>query len=129
MADWEFVTDAFRDPDHVREENVNEIEGASLAEAVRTELLSLGYDCEEVSPEDFGWVFHATAPEGRYLLAFTLEPEASGALWGRVAVSKRRSLGDRLRGLGEDGPDEALPRAVRAFLVGRPEIREFRDMT
>ena len=128
MADWEFLTDGFRDPEAARENGPSGIEGATLARAVRAELSLLGFDCEEVAPEEFGWAFHATGPEGRYLLAFTLEPEAGGALWGRVAVSKRRSLGDRLRGLNEDGPNEALPGAVRRFLTGRPEIRGFRDM-
>jgi hypothetical protein len=130
MVDWEFVTEAFRDPPEVREETVNGIEGATLAEAVREDLLPRGFACEELVPEDFGWVFHAEGPEGRYLLAFSLEPGEHGAgLYGRVAVSKRRSLGDRLRGRNAERPDEALPRAVGAFLAGRPEIRELREVT
>ena len=124
MADWEFSTKEFRDPETILRRNVNGIGGAALAHAVRERLEAGGLACGEVFPEDFGWAFLATGPEGRYLCAFSLEVGEGGALAGHALVHRRRSLWDRLLGRNRETPGEAVPRAVEAFLRSHPAIRD-----
>jgi hypothetical protein len=122
MADWEFGTTGFHDPEEVRRRNVNGLEGAALAEAARHHLAARGEACGEVFPEDFGWVFEASGPEGRYLCAFAIEADDNGARVGHASVTKWRSALDRVLGRNHQAGDEAMPRAVEAFLRGHPDI-------
>jgi len=124
MADWEFGTTGFRDPEEVRRRNVNGLEGSGLAGAARHYLAARGHACGEVFPEDFGWVFEATSPEGRYLCAFTIETGEDGERVGHASVTKWRSALDRVLGRNRQFRDEAVPRAVEAFLRGHPDLRE-----
>ena len=127
MADWEFGTTAFRDPEEVRRRNVNGLEGAALAEAARLHLAARGHACGEVFPEDFGWVFEAAGPEGRYLCAFAIEADEGRARIGHASVTKWRSALDRVLGRNRQVRDESMPQAVEAFLRARPDLRETKD--
>jgi hypothetical protein len=129
MGDWEFTTEGFRDRDEVRRENVNGIEGAALAGAVRAHLEAQGFQCSEVMPEDFGWVFGVTRPEGTYLCAVSLEPEEGEGMTGHVLTDKRRTMIDRLLGRNREASGEAVPREVEAFLRGHPDIRNLADLS
>ncbi|WP_169791204.1 hypothetical protein [Rubellimicrobium mesophilum] len=124
MADWEFTTEGFRDPEEVRRRHVNGLGGARLAGALRAHLDAWGLPCGEVYPEDFGWAFEATGPEGLHLCAVALEPGAGGVLTGHALTDKRRTVLDRLLGRRREAPDEAVPLAIEAFLRGHPEIRD-----
>jgi hypothetical protein len=124
MADWEFRTEAFRDPEEVRRRHVNGIGGAGLAEAVRAHLVARGLACGEVFAEDFGWAFGAAGPEGHYLCAVALEEDEGGTLAGHALTDKRRSVVDRLLGRNREAPGEAVPAAIEAFLRGHPAIRD-----
>jgi hypothetical protein len=127
MADWEFTTTEFRDPEKVRQENVNRIEGAALARAVRAHLAAQGFECSDVIPEDYGWMFDATGPEGLYLCAVSLEPDEGEAMTGRVLTDKRRTVLDRLLGRNREMAGEAVPRAVEAFLRRHRDVRNLTD--
>ena len=135
MADRESQPEAFHGPEEMRAENIDEIEGAGQAGALRTDLARAGFDCGEVFPEDFGWVFYASGQERRYFLAISLDPwnaeedrVAARQMYGRVTMRKVRSLADCLLGRNREGPGEAVPRAVEAFLRGLTGIRDLKDL-
>jgi hypothetical protein len=127
MADWAFGTTGFRDPEEVRGRNVNGLEGAALAGAARHHLAARGHACGEVFPEDFGWVFEAAGPEGRYLCAFAIEADGGGARIGHASVTKWRSALDCVLGRNRALRDESVPRALEAFLRGHPNLRDAED--
>jgi hypothetical protein len=130
---WKFRTESFRDAPAMREQNIDGIEGATLAEAVRGHLLSEGHSCDEIFPEDFGWAFYAAGPEGRHFCAFTVQPwnqeapEAARAMDAHASVHKQRSLVDRLLGHNREAPGEAVPMGVLNFLRAHPAVKDLRE--
>ncbi len=129
MTHLDFTTSVFRDTKVQRETNVNGIEGATLASMVREHLIVLGYSCEVVFDEDFGWAFYATSSEGRYFCTFSMDPvndeedrDTAVAMYGNVHIGKVRSLVQKVLGKNRQSPTEALPLAVNTFFEVRNDV-------
>lgn len=119
-----FRTRGFRDPDAIRHENVNDLEGHVLARTLQGVLRDAGWSTGDIEVEKRGWAFSVTDP-APYRIAAALEPEdeedaadpdarAPDGAWmtGRIGIVRGRSFIDRLLGRGRLVDDDPVTHAL-----------------
>ena len=124
-----FATSAFGDPDEIRKQNVNEIEGNSLARWLSGELKSRGIDASEVWAEDHGWDFSIMHAGAKYLCACSREDGEGGPAEAHVTLHKSRSVMDKMMGRNKLDPADAAIAAIRSALTASADVNGLEEDT
>jgi hypothetical protein len=104
--------------------------GEDLAVWLRARLSVRDVFVREPYQEDWGWELRATHAGDSYYLGLSGNSDESSANkdegeWG-IIVEKKRSIGQRLRGLGKIAATDKMVKTLEDILSVEPAIREVR---
>ncbi len=126
-----FQTAGFQDSDVTRQQNVNEIEGHSLALWLSSQLKSACFNASDIWAEDHGWDFSLGHDSSKYLCACSLagdeEKPDEPRREGHVTLNKSRSLMDKLMGRNKLEPGDPVAAAIRAALATHEAVQSLEE--
>jgi hypothetical protein len=104
--------------------------GEDLAAWLRIKLIERNVETREPYQEDWGWELPTTQGGNSYYLCMSGNSDESSTNkdegeWG-IIVEKKRSIGQRLRGLGKIAAEDEMVRTIEEILRAEPSIREVR---
>jgi hypothetical protein len=102
--------------------------GEDLASWLRIKLSEQGVQVREPYQEDWGWELPAMQESDSYYLCMSGNSDESSTNkdageWG-IIVEKRRSIGQRLRGVGKIAANDKMVKTIEEILRAEPTIRE-----
>ncbi len=122
-----FQTNSFKDLETARKQNINEIEGHSLALWLSSRLKESGFEASDIWAEDHGWDFSLAQGGSEYLCACSLADDEENPeeiqREGHVTLHKSRSLMDKLKGRNKLEPDDPVAAAIRAALAAHTDVQ------
>jgi len=102
--------------------------GEDLAAWLRIKLSERNVEVRESYQEDWGWELPATQESDSYYLCMSgnsdeLSTNKDDGEWG-IIIEKRRSIGQRLRGVGKIAANDKMVGTIEEILRAEPAIRE-----
>ena len=102
--------------------------GEDLAAWLRIKLSERNVEVRESYQEDWGWELPATQESDSYYLCMSgnsdeLSTKKDDGEWG-IIIEKRRSIGQRLRGVGKIAANDKMVGTIEEILRAEPAIRE-----
>jgi len=102
--------------------------GEDLAAWLRIKLSERNVEVRESYQEDWGWELPATQESDSYYLCMSgnsdeLSTNKDDGEWG-IIIEKRRSIGQRLRGVGKIAANAKMVGTIEEILRAEPAIRE-----
>ena len=102
--------------------------GEDLAAWLRIKLSERNVEVRESYQEDWGWELPATQESDSYYLCMSgnsdeLSTNKDDGEWG-IIIEKRRSIGQRLRGVGKIAANDKMVGTIEEVLRAEPAIRE-----
>ena len=102
--------------------------GEDLAAWLRIKLSERNVEVRESYQEDWGWELPATQESDSYYLCMSgnsdeLSTNKDDGEWD-IIIEKRRSIGQRLRGVGKIAANDKMVGTIEEILRAEPAIRE-----
>jgi hypothetical protein len=102
--------------------------GEDLAAWLQIKLSERNVEVRESYQEDWGWELPATQEGDSYYLCMSgnsdeLSTNKDDGEWG-IIIEKRRSIGQRLRGVGKIAANDKMVGTIEEILRAEPAIRE-----